>query len=352
MLLSSKSRKRLLGATFTVLALLCAVRFFGTDADRGTATDAAAPPPLLATPSIAQRPAPKAQLPPAPALVAATELDLDADPSRSPNRASSLRGTASDGEVSINPDGSVRLTGELRRLFDYYLSRAGEMDQAQLLRWIEGEFERNYPAAVAAQLKTLLAQYQNYLRALARETPRLRLLKDGDRLAEMTTLRRQMLGATMADAFFGNEQAWDQFTQARRALASEVGMSAAERAQREQELQQQLPPDLAQAYRDQLTLDARLTQQLPADDKARFAAREQLFGTDAAARFADLDQSRAEFERRVQAYLAARTQLPATDTLARDRLRAQFFSVNEAARVSALEAIGQEAALFAAPTPP
>jgi lipase chaperone LimK len=353
--INSKSRKRWLGATFLLLALAGLLRFFGNEANTVTPTTADTPPlePQLRATPVSTEPMPaKTPLPQAPTIAAASELDLAADPSRIPNRASSLRGTAADGEVAINPDGSVRLTGELRRLFDYYLSRAGEMTASELQRWIDAEFERNYPVPVAIQLKTLLAHYQNYLRALARETPRLRLLKEGDRLAEMTILRRHMLGATMADAFFGNEQAWDQFTLARRTLASDVAISAAERAQREQELVQQLPPDLAQAYRDQRTLDARLTQQLPVDEQARFAAREQLFGTEAAARFADLDQSRAEFERRVRAYLAARTQLPASDALARDRLRAQFFNTNEAARVSALEAIGQEAALFAAPTVP
>jgi lipase chaperone LimK len=348
--LTRKLRKRLIGATFSLLLLAGLVRFYersGPEAPPlATAPQAVVPSAEKMSP---QAPTVAAKLPVSTTPIEATEVDLDADSSRSANRPSSLRGTAADGEVTVNPDGSVRLTGELRRLFDYYLSRAGEMDQAELLRWIAAEFERNYPAAVAMQLKTLLAQYQNYLRALARETPRLRLLKDGDRLAATIALRQQMLGSTMADAFFANEQAWDQFTQARRALAADVAISAAERAQREQELVQQLPVQLAQAYREQITLDARLTQPLPADDKARFAAREQLFGSDAAGRFAALDQSRAEFERRVRAYLIARSQLPATDAPARERLRAQFFNASEAARVAALEAIGQEAALFGAP---
>lgn len=259
---------------------------------------------------------------------------------------SSLRGTAVDGEVSLNPDGSVRLNLELRRLFDYYLARAGEMPSAQLNSWIDSQLDVSYSSAVAAQLKALLAQYRNYLRTLNAETPRLEALTPRLRLQALAELRSRMLGPAMADAFFANEQAWDSFTQARLELARDKSITAELRAQREQELLQTLPLELEQSYTEQKSLDNKLNVALPANESERFAARERLFGTEAAGRFAALDQNQAAFEGRVRSYLAAREKQHALSDAARAQLRAQYFDANEAARVAALEAIGQESALL------
>ena len=274
--------------------------------------------------------------------LAAAEV-ANPDPANANN---SLRDTAVDGEVSLNPDGSVRLNLELRRLFDYYLSRAGEMPSGQLLVWIEAQLDASYAPAVASQLKILLAQYRNYLRALNAETPRLEALTPRLRLQALEELRTRTLGQAMADAFFASEQAWDSFTQDRLELARDNSISPELRAQREQELLQRLPPSLAQSYSEQKTLDSKLNVALPAAEAERFAARERLFGTEAAGRFAALDQSQAAFEGRVRSYLSAREQQHALSDAARAQLRTQYFDTNEAARVAALEAIGQEAVLL------
>jgi len=258
----------------------------------------------------------------------------------------SLRDTAVDGEVSLNPDGSVRLNLELRRLFDYYLARAGEMAPAELIKWIEAQLEASYPPAVAAQLKTLLAQYRSYLRALSAETPRLQALTPRLRLQALAEIRSRMLGQTMADAFFASEQAWDNFTQDRLELARDSSISPELRVPREQELLQRLPPELAQSYAEQKMLDQKLNVDLPVTQEERFAAREQLFGSEAAARFATLDQNQAGFQGRVRNYLNARERQQALSDAARAPLRAQYFDASEAARVAALEAIGQEGVLL------
>jgi lipase chaperone LimK len=258
----------------------------------------------------------------------------------------SLRDTAVDGEISLNPDGSVRLNLELRRMFDYYLTRSGEIPSADLIAWIETQFDTRNSLAVATQLKSLFAQYRSYLRALNAEAPRLQVLPPRLRLQALDELRIQRLGQAMADAFFASERAWDSFTQDRLDLARDQTITPQVRAQRERELLQRLPPELAQTYTDQSTLDSKLTVNLPAAANQRFAAREQLFGTEAARRFEALDQSQAAFEARVRSYLTAREQQRASSDATRAPLRAQRFDANEAARVAALEAIGEEAVLL------
>lgn len=303
-------------------------------------------PTLLPAAANAPAVAPSPAIPSSDTANAALLQSADQEIPNATNENNSLRDTAVDGEVSLNPDGSVRLTLELRRLFDYYLSRAGEMPGAQLTKWIEAQLDARYPPAITAQLRILLGHYRNYLRALNAETPRLEALTPRLRLQALAEFRRRILGPLMADAFFASEQAWDTFTQDRLELARDNSLTPDVRAQREQELLQRLPPELAQSYAEQKTLDSKLNVALPAAQAERFAARERLFGTEAAARFSALDQSQAAFEGRVRSYLDARGQQHALSEAARGQLRAQYFDANEAARVAALEAIGQEAVLL------
>ncbi len=298
-------------------------------------------PAVVSAPVIATTPSPAVELP-----NTTPPQPIDAEIYAPPSANNSLRDTAVDGEVSLHPDGSVRLTLELRRLFDYYLARAGEMPGAELIAWIDAQLDASYPAAVAAQLKILLGQYRSYLRALNAETPRLQALTPRLRLQALAELRTRVLGPVMADAFFASEQAWDSFTQDRLELARDHSITPEVRAQREQELLQRVPPELAQSYTEQLTLDSKLNLALPAVAAERYAAREQLFGSEAAGRFAALDQSQAAFEGRVRSYLTAREQQQANSDAARAPLRAQYFDANEATRVAALEAIGEEAVLL------
>ena len=223
------------------------------------------------------------------------------------------------------------------------------MPGAELIAWIEAQLDASYAPVVAAQLKILLGQYRNYLRALNAETPRLQALTPRLRLQALADLRSRTLGPVMAEAFFANEHAWDTFTQDRLELARDRSITPAVRAQREQELLQQLPAELAQSYSEQKTLDSKLDLILPTAESERFVAREQLFGADAAARFAALDQSQAAFARRLRSYIDAREQQQARSDAARAPLRAQYFDANEAARVAALEAIGQESILLSGP---
>lgn len=276
-------------------------------------------------------------------IAEAVSLELPTD---NPVDDNSLRDTVVDGEASLNPDGSVRLSLELRRMFDYYLARSGEMPIGALIAWIEMQFDTRYSPAVASQLKNLFGQYRGYLRALNAESPRLQVLAPRLRLQALAELRVRTLGKAMADAFFASEHAWDSFTQDRLYLARNRSITPSVRAQREQELLQRLPPELAQNYTDQRTLDSKLMVDLPAAATERFAARERLFGTEAAGRFAALDQSQSAFDTRVRRYLTTRDQQRALSEAERGPLRAQYFDANEAARVAALEAIGEEAVLL------
>ena len=341
-----KPRKKILLALATLGLLLGGLVGFWWPSTRSMsmAELGMTPSPLPAVenvPTIATTPSPAVELPSTTA-----PQPIDAQFHAPPSANNSLRDTAVDGEVSLNPDGSVRLTLALRRLFDYYLARAGEMPGAELIAWIDAQLDASYPAAVAAQLKSLLGQYRSYLRALNAETPRLQALTPRLRLQALAELRTRVLGPVMADAFFASEQAWDSFTQDRLELARDRSITPEVRAQREQELLQRLPPELAQSYTEQRTLDSKLNLALPAAESERFAAREQLFGSEAAGRFAALEQNQAAFQGRVRSSLTARDQQQALGDAARAPLRAQYFDANEAARVAALEAIGEEAVLL------
>ena len=265
---------------------------------------------------------------------------------------SSLRDTQVDGEVQFAADGSVRYTRSLRQLFDYYLSLTGEVAPAQLRAFVLAQLNVRYPSEVVAQLEQILDRYLACLRAFDQRMPELSALKGADRLAAMQRLRREMLGAELAEAFFAEDEAWDEFALAREALSKDRTLAPGERARALAELEAKLPEALRAGVLGErqservLARNSEITEQI-ADPAARFAAREAEFGSEVAARYALLEREQGNWDARVQAYVAARNELQARTPAAVElqtqlsALRAAQFNESERQRIEALEAIGQ-----------
>ena len=257
-----------------------------------------------------------------------------------------------DGEVQFAADGSVRYTRSLRQLFDYYLSLTGEVAPAQLRAFVLAQLNVRYPSEVVAQLEQILDRYLACLRAFDQRMPELSALKGADRLAAMQRLRREMLGAELAEAFFAEDEAWDEFALAREALSKDRTLAPGEQAQALAELEAKLPEALRAGVLGErqservLARNSEITEQI-ADPAARFAAREAEFGSEVAARYALLEREQGNWDARVQAYVAARNELQARTPAAVElqtqlsALRAAQFNESERQRIEALEAIGQ-----------
>ena len=276
---------------------------------------------------------------------AVTPMVVDAGPAQ----VRGWEGTATDGELRVDARGRIVIDLELRRLFDYFLSARGVLNEAQITnRLLQQAQQRNFTQIQRDELRELFERYRRYLAALGA------LQLDSGSLAALRAstqarqqLRRAALGMPMAEAFFADDEAEEGFALARMELLQDRSLTAEQRALRLETLLSQLPPQLRAAERDtqvlaQLDGRVRSLGAAASDPSQLYAARAEVVGAEAAQRLAALDAEDAAWRARMQALeserarIRARSELSATEQ--QRLLDAHIdteFSVNEALRARA-----------------
>ena len=265
-------------------------------------------------------------------------------------RPRSLRGTRVDGELTA-VDGRLVVTDATRRFFDYFLTATGEESPEAMRARIVAAIARRLPPAAARDAEALLDRYLRY-RERARDLAGTEAADDlAGRLDAVVALRREVFGPDDAAALFADEEAVVRTALAEHALREDATLSAEERALRLSAIEEARPAEeraTRAAAMVAVTLrreEAALRERGGSADELR-ALREQVVGPEAAARLAALDQSRAEWQQRVDAYRAERAAIdadpsltPAEHNAAIDRLLEARFSPPERLRVQALDEI-------------
>lgn len=264
----------------------------------------------------------------------------------------SLAGTDVDGGAQADAGGHLKLDRGLRHLFDYFLSLVGEEPLGRVRARIVAYLQSHLPASAAAEGVNLLDRY------LAYETDRGKQGKLGDgesdlglsslsqRMVLIQTLRQRYFSAAERHAFFGDEEAFDQYTLKKLAVMQDSSLSAVDKAQRLRQLVDTLPADLRanltalDSYEDlqAVTVDWKARGGAP---EALHQARMQLVGAEATARLESLDLQRAQWAQRVQAYQAQKARVMADASLsslqreqAVQQLLARTFNEQERLRVA------------------
>lgn len=311
-------------------------------------SEATSPPPQAAAES------PSNLVPPTTAAPASAPRNAttDARTTTTADWPASLRDSEPDGAVTLDASGRVRASIELRRLFDYFLSAIGERDVAAIRALLLDHVRALHGDAVASAVAALFDRYVDYQQALAAmNAPLGESLRA--RLERVRDLRRRLLDPAMADAFFGDEERYTEYTLDRRDLMSDRALDARTRDERLRDLESRLSPE-QRASQQEANVAVLVDEQnrqfdaLRLDPAQRQAEREALFGAEAAARLAAADAEVAAWDARVQAYVQARNALRSDsrlDAAARDRaieaLLLRSFDAAEQRRVRSLEAIGQ-----------
>jgi lipase chaperone LimK len=269
-----------------------------------------------------------------------------------PRLPNSLQGSMPDGEVTLGADGRVQPSLGLRRLFDYFLSSIGELDlkaiRAQLIAYV-----RTLHGPIAAhEVGAWFDRYVDYQQALAAAEPTLAGALE-ERLAFARQLRRRFFDGASAEIFFGEEEAYAEYTLERMRIGRDLTLTEAKRAERLRSLEATLSSEQRTSLRVASTAliaeeQSRQFEALHLDGAKRLEERSALFGAAAATRLADLDLDRAAWQQRLQAYVQARDRLrnhpdyaDAQRTQLISQLRARRFDANEIRRIQSLEAIGQ-----------
>jgi lipase chaperone LimK len=286
-----------------------------------------------------------------------------AAPPVAPEPPASLRDSEIDGELALSPDGRFVPTRDALRFFDYFLSATGEEPLAQLRARIEAAIAQRLPPPAARDALALLDRYLAY-RAEAEQVasdPRVAASADLERrLQWLRELRRKHFGAALAQTLFGDEERAIEAGIERRRVLTDEALSADEKQRRLEALEATLPP-AERAARETATLPARLAEQEKllresggSDGDVR-ALRDQMVGPEAADRLAALDERRAEWTRRLDAYRAERDPIASNASLdpqareaALENLRARLFDARERLRVRTID----EVEIGAPPAPP
>ena len=277
----------------------------------------------------------------------------------------SLRGTTLDNSLRVDDKGHLIISIDLKDLFDYFLSTITEEDLDTILLRINEYLEHHLQEPALSESKAILAQYIEFKYSLISLEEEM-----GDELAQMSqqdkvnggylsflkkqmdqrnALRSQYLDLNVYEAFYEDEQRYDEYTYSKLLVSSDTSLSASEQFDKITELQSTLPEDVRKSIRNtQITDELKIrTEQLllsGGDQEQVRELRREMFGDAAVQRFDKLDQQRAQWTSRVDSYLSQRNEILNSQGLPEgelnvqiDDLRASLFEKQEQIRVRSIE---------------
>jgi lipase chaperone LimK len=277
------------------------------------------------------------------------------------NLPKSLQGTEVDGMFEVDEHGNLRITRYVRQTFDYFLSALGEEDLATILNRLRAYIADKLPPRAAAQASALLDTYIAYREALSKLPP------VPDALNNLTAVRQQK--QTIADlrsryfdrnttqAFFGDEEAYDEYTLSRLEILQNKNFTEAQKAEKIRQLQQQQPVALQEEIRainqfQELNSLTRQWKQNKGTTEELRRIREQIVGPEAADRLEALDRETQQWDNRMNDYLGQRDQILNNTSLSTEGrqqlialIRQKSFNTQELVRVDALERLHDQDAL-------
>jgi lipase chaperone LimK len=277
----------------------------------------------------------------------------------------SLRGTTLDNALQVDEDGHLLISIDIKDLFDYFLSTISEEELDTILLRVDEYLTHYLQEPALSESKAILTQYIEFKYSLmaleqtmgndfsqmSREEKRdggyLDFLRK--QMDQRNALREQYLDLAVYEAFYEEEQRYDEYTYSKLLVNSDQSLSASERLSKLTEIQNTLPEDVRQSMKDtQISDELKMrTDKVLADGGDQQQVRElrrEMFGDEAVQRFDELDQQRAQWDARINAYLSQRTSILSNQGLAQDELnsqvdalRASLFDALEQVRVRSIE---------------
>ena len=257
-----------------------------------------------------------------------------------------------DGRVRLDDSGRLVPDIGLRHLFDYFIGTADDPPEPEAVRHaLAGHLaDKGHTTEIIAEVMALFDRYLEYQQAAADvSVPSQDAETLESVLEELFRLRRSILGPTLAEAFFADEEAYDRYAIERRRILEAEHYDEDERRQMLDMLDQQLPENLA-GTRDrslrlrELTETEKRLREQGASHEEIDQSRRELLGDEAAERLSQLDAQRAEWDRRVREFRQQRDALLRQPGLsdndrqqAIEKLIEDNFSEHEARRLNTLD---------------
>lgn len=240
--------------------------------------------------------------------------------------ASSLEGTEIDGHLRADEEGRLIVELAVRDLFDYFLNTAEDVGPDQAIDRIEQLANSYLPDSAAEQAMELLDQYLAYKeraievgnQPLAERQSQtvdyqMRMLEKG--LEELKQARREIFPDSVVSAFFGNEEAYGDYTLARMRIEQRDDLSREEKNQRIRLEQEQLPEVVRRSEermfeaQQQQQRVARIMTESASPDEAAEELRQMGLSEERVAAITGRMAERASFDQQYQTYLEEKRRL-------------------------------------------
>ena len=237
----------------------------------------------------------------------------------------SMQDTVPDGDLQSMQAGQMAGSsgtlayGELKRLFDYYLSAVGEQSIAAITQHVRSELERRLPALQAQKAQRLFALYIEFKRELIELDSKPELAGNGvqairRRMLAMQDVRARYFSNDETQGMFGFDDSYDMDAVARLEISQNPALNALQKQQQLAALDAAMSTAL-RTEREASHVVVRVeqkAQELRAkgaseDDIYRMRAKE--FDPQAAARLADVDREEAAWNSRIARYRDERSKL-------------------------------------------
>lgn len=249
----------------------------------------------------------------------------------------SFAGTAVDGQFRLDDAGNLLISMDIRRIFDYFLSAYGEERIQTSIARLQAYIRSQLDEPAEGQALALLEQYLDYKRQL------IQLEKDLPQMASLEAMRQreqavQNLRASIFSpeahqAFFAQEEAYNQFTLQRLAIRHDQSLNEQQKAEAMDRLRATLPEDMQEMLVPQLQAELRQqTAALQAQGAAPEQIRQlrlQLVGAEATSRLEALDQRRQQWQQRLDAYRQEKARIEANSGLSEEDRQAAIASLAE-----------------------
>jgi lipase chaperone LimK len=254
-------------------------------------------------------------------------------PENAPAPHPSLDGTDVNGGIRLDDKGHIILHRDVRRLFDYYLSLRGRVNNESIRALLRQHLEASQPASV---VRDALALFDKYVALIDAETKYAeewtgRDLKVSEQVAsvleERRKLRREYLGDGLSEAFYQDQEQYEAFQLERMKISTNPNLSAAEKKAALEAAENLLSTQQREIRKQTFAwLDIKQLARQPIEslDAEGADAIRQRFGDNALDRLAAVEQERQSWEEKREAWLAEKARLAARSDQSEDEKKAQL----------------------------
>ena len=239
---------------------------------------------------------------------------------------STLEGTDIDGQLKVGDDGQLVVDLAVKDFFDYFLSATAEVSPEVALDELLRIASESLPPENFRQVQDMLDNYLAYKESALRlmsqpllphdqQTPEYQMQMMQQSVQALRALRREHMPENQVEAFFGLEEAYEDYTLASIRIQQNPNLSP-EQMQLELQAQRELLPEVIRQTETRIAEDANTSQEINQlllsdmqDSELDMVLREKGLSDAAVAEALGYRQQQRDFEGKYALYKKERDQL-------------------------------------------